>query len=837
MALIDEVRTILNRLAPFGWKDLFAKHKLDITAVNLQAELERLLPGISRDAKGFESFTIAGIRAIEPGSPARSLLYHALASADVHPTANGNPSQDSNVYPTIDDLDTIENYIYSRARRTLRSFTNPVIVVSAYQYQNTLRSAHGKHADLSFSRTGISRLGTEAYRYEKQLRSFSPLPRSGDRGFAVLPARYGAFIAEYRNPSSADAILRKVSLDPSFIFAFPVHKLFAGKECLFNPDGSPIDIQSLNFVEYHINEKLRRIHTNSPDNLGFVPPLSMFDINKPPFKRDSKDSPDLVFIEKHGSSILLVPQHHATIARTATQQVNGKNELARFVVPPEKFFGPPENGLRNRFATSLGFPTDDPTSINSRTAPSFANIRYEVLSNNGQQTVRNLATLPDAEYNKKLAEGNYEAAHFIDDNSEGAIGVEIKGLSLPILSAYSIVSSIDLFPKVDQIEIQKWLEKITRKPTGFALPDIHFLSGGPKPLNDGRFVPGDRTLAASQRIPNPTLPNPMQVISSGNKAFTRSEAANLTATAIVSNAPFGIAFNVFVDKNTNSPLSWLPDTASDVFEPGWDIAVHKDSTGPFYASYGLGSPFQEDGKICAALNSFWPAATPDTARTFGITGSPTAFPMMDNELGYHPQHPRAIAKEVQSRQGWDGLFGPFFESVNGKNYANFADFNRADYATSSLQNLFGFNGLELNTATEMIARMDALRFCIRVLPPGNDTVPNNKLLLIVAEKVNNWKDWNSKLYPRANSILTDAGYIYIFVEVINDSTDINPSNGGVAVTNPPIRRRYEITNRYECQIDSSNLFFRVDNGLFQRRSYNPTLPELPVLNFENQLLV
>jgi hypothetical protein len=826
MALIDEVRTILNRLALSGWKELFARHKLDITATNLQAELERPLPGISRDAKGFESFTIAGIRAIEPGSPARSLLYHALASGDVHPTVNGNPSQDSNVYPTISDLDTIENYIYSRARRTLGSFTNPVIAVSAYQYQTTSRSAHGKHADLSFSRTGISRLGTEAYRYEKQLRSFSPLPRSGDRGFAVLPARYAAFIAEYRNPSSTDAILRKVSLDSSFIFTFPVHKLFAGRECLFNPDGSPIDIQSLNFVEYHINEKLRRIHTNAPDNLGFVPPLPIFDINKPPFKRDSKDSTDLVAIEKHGSSILLVPQHHATIARTATQQVNGKNELARFVVPPFKFFGPPENALTNRFSTSLGFPTDDPDPNSpSRTAPSFANIRYEVLSNNGQQTVRNLITLPDPEYNKKLTEGNYEAAHFIDDNSEGAIGVEIKGLSLPILSAYSIVSSIDLFPKVDQIEIQKWLERITRKPTGFALPDVHFNAGGPKPLNDGRFIPGDRTLTASQRIPNPTLPNPMQAISSDKKAFVRSEAANLTATAIVSNAPFGIAFNL--SKTTNSPLSWLPDSASDVFEPGWDIAVHSDSTGPFYASYGLGSPFQEDGKICAALNSFWPAATPDTARTFGSSFSPTAFPMMDNELGYHPQHPRSVAKEVLSRQGWDGLFGPFFESVDGKNYSNFADFNRADYATSSLQNLFGFNGLELNTATEMIARMDALRFCIRILPPATDTVPNTRLLLIVAEKVNNWKTWSSKIYPKANNILTDAGYIYIFAELVNPNTDPNPSNGGIALTNPPIRRRYEVSKRYECQIDSGNLFFRVDNGAFQQRSYNPTLPELP----------
>lgn len=835
MALIDEVKVILNRLALRGWKDLFAKHKLDITSANLQAELERLLPGISRDLQGFESFTTTGIRAIEPGVPARSLLYHALASADVHPTANGSPNPDPTAYPTINDLDTIENYIYSRARRTLRSFTNPVVVVVAYQYQHTLRSVHGKHADLSFSRTGIARLGTEGYRYQEQLRSFTSLPRTGDRGFAVLPARYAAFIAEYRKPSSADSVLRKVDLDRDFVFAFPAHKLFAGRECLFNPDGSPIDIQSLNFVEYHINEKLRRIHTNVPDNLGFIAPLPIFDINKPPFKRDSKNSTDLVAIEKCGSSILLVPQPHP-LARTASQQVNGRNELARFVVPPAKTFGPPEDEDGNRFATSLGFPTDDPTSRSSRTAPSFANIRYEVLSSNNQQTVRNLVILPDAEYNKKLEEGNYEAAHFIDDNSEGAIGVEIKGLSLPILNAYSIVASIDLFPKVDQIEIQKWLEKITRKPIGFPIPDVQFNSGGPKPLNDDRFTNGSRTLLPTQRIPNPTLPNPVQTVLPDQKAFTRSEAANLTATAIVGSAPSGVAFDLFKERTTDAPISYLPDAASGVFAPGWDIAVHSDSTGPFYASYGLGSPFQEDGKICAALNSFWPGATPDTARTFGSTFAPTAFPMTDNELGYHPQHPRVTAGEVRSRQGWDGLFGPFFESVNGKNYGNFADFNRADYVTSSIQNLFGFNGLELNNATEMISRMDALRFCIKILPPGNDVVPNTRLLLVVAEKVNDWKSWNSKTYPRANGNLTGAGYIYTFVEVININNDRNPSDGGIAVNDPPIRRRYEIAQRYECQIDSRNLFYRIGNGAFQQRSYNPTLPELLALNSENPAL-
>lgn len=128
MVLIDDVKVILNRLAPLGWQDLFTKQGLDIKNANLETELIRPLGTIRRDSKGFESFTTGGIRAIKPGSPSRSLLYHALASADVHPTNDGNPSNDPKVYPTIDELDMIENYIYSLVKRKISSFTNPVIV-------------------------------------------------------------------------------------------------------------------------------------------------------------------------------------------------------------------------------------------------------------------------------------------------------------------------------------------------------------------------------------------------------------------------------------------------------------------------------------------------------------------------------------------------------------------------------------------------------------------------------------------------------------------------------------------------------------------------------------
>src|SRR5262245_22622516 len=148
MALINDVKAVLQRLSTRGWKDLFAVHGLDI-AVNvgaLAAELARDLV-VDRTHRGFEEFALDGTRAVEPGVPGRSLLYHALASSDVVPL-KANPGPDD--FPTLEELETIENYVYSTAHRTLSSFSNPVIGVFAYQYREKSLSPHRQHADLSF---------------------------------------------------------------------------------------------------------------------------------------------------------------------------------------------------------------------------------------------------------------------------------------------------------------------------------------------------------------------------------------------------------------------------------------------------------------------------------------------------------------------------------------------------------------------------------------------------------------------------------------------------------------------------------------------------------------
>ena len=63
MALI-EVKSICNRLAPAGWKDLLLNHGLDITADDLKKELNKELSVIDRSIPGFEDFALEGKRGI-----------------------------------------------------------------------------------------------------------------------------------------------------------------------------------------------------------------------------------------------------------------------------------------------------------------------------------------------------------------------------------------------------------------------------------------------------------------------------------------------------------------------------------------------------------------------------------------------------------------------------------------------------------------------------------------------------------------------------------------------------------------------------------------------------
>ena len=64
MVLIDRVKEICERLAPYGWGNLLLRHGLDITATDLKQELSKPLSSIDRSWPGFEDFSGEGIRGI-----------------------------------------------------------------------------------------------------------------------------------------------------------------------------------------------------------------------------------------------------------------------------------------------------------------------------------------------------------------------------------------------------------------------------------------------------------------------------------------------------------------------------------------------------------------------------------------------------------------------------------------------------------------------------------------------------------------------------------------------------------------------------------------------------
>jgi hypothetical protein len=139
MSLIEQVQNICNRLAPYGWRDLLLLHGLDITVEDLKTELLRDLPNINRGISGFNDFAIEGKRGIEPGNPARSLLYHAFASTTVTKGPNGDELKE---FPTLAEIEVIENCVFGIQAPTIQQLLaqahgDPIaIVIFAAEYRS-----------------------------------------------------------------------------------------------------------------------------------------------------------------------------------------------------------------------------------------------------------------------------------------------------------------------------------------------------------------------------------------------------------------------------------------------------------------------------------------------------------------------------------------------------------------------------------------------------------------------------------------------------------------------------------------------------------------------------
>ena len=138
--------------------------------------------------------------------------------------------------------------------------------------------------------------------------------------------------------------------------------------------------------------------------------------------------------------------------------------------------------------------------------------------------------------------------------------------------------------------------------------------------------------------------------------------------------------------------NYLPDAAAGVFAPGWDTSVDNTDNTDHLAAYGLGSPFPEDAKLCAALSAFWPAVAPDAGRSFS-RNFPTVSPMTDAEIIDLP---------------WDGVVGPKFVARNNQQLVEYTRFDHVDYIQNTLNKKFSLSltgKVDVNEYTNRVIAM------------------------------------------------------------------------------------------------------------------------------------
>lgn len=773
-----------------------------------------------RSVAGFEDF--GGKRLIEPGKPALSLLYFALASPRVR-LPSGTPKDH---YASLAQLEDLENYIVVAAPLddSILDLDKYAIAVFAYEFRPGAKTPHRHHADMVYSRTGVSRVGTTRHHWDRQHRRFSNIPApeepglSGTQNASVTPARFALFLAQVVEQDKAHFIGEHLR-DWSYQFLLPVRKIVTGDPLLQG--------RQVIFKQYHRDEKLARLLSMRVigDEPLVLPATVAFQGTQPPFlrvtcsttastsplQRDNTFGTDqqLVSLVPVASSVLLEP-FPAPMVREAAQRINGKRERLRFRVPA--FYGEYNNKISNRRYTTLkvienpvreavGFGVDDivfsgirtnTSFVAPRNGPTFVNIRYQVSESDGESVTYLGPGCGVADWEGKIKTGNYWAALFQDNLCDGCVSADLSPaqcmpnaaalnfeqlLARPFLPAFSLVSAPDFLQSVDGIDLNKY--------------DDHFLEGGTETVSGARvranphlLLPGTMGRAFPLRFP---------------KGETIRPDTALTVTAVVSAAAVAPKLHVLRDyESTNS----LPDTASNVFAPGWDITYSNTGTNNqfYFASFGLGSPFPEDMKLCAAANGMWPASSPDAARTFSpslegvytlapsaVTRTftrrpPTAVPLLDSELGIHSTSPAVQDQLLPASTGWDGECGPFLIVDNGVLEVNFTDIGRADYVRNffSEHNTMRMDALQNIKAEELIGRMGALRTCIRYLPPyvPLKQVRLSELWLVSAELVPDWNlgalghgipkqmVGNDKLWATTSRLgpVSGRGMLFVFAE-------------------------------------------------------------------------
>jgi hypothetical protein len=319
-----------------------------------------------------------------------------------------------------------------------------------------------------------------------------------------------------------------------------------------------------------------------------------------------------------------------------------------------------------------------------RNCPEFINIRHKLSADLSQVEDLNLRKIGSSEFQALVNAGNFEAALYLDSICDGFVRATFhwSGHLNTATSAFSVVTAPDFFPCIKNLDLQKF--------------GSNCREGGPSPLCEGR-------LQANVHSRDPAT---------GAIVFGDDD----TIAAAVCTAPRGTPAASPFTQLSYEVATALTDGASNIFAPGWDVTYGRDGlfSKPYYHTAGLGCPFVEDVKLCAAANGMWAAASPDASRTFARK-TPTAMPLTDEELGIHPDSPlRGFVDEAT--RGWDGEQGPFFcAGTNGTWGVNYADIWRSDYVTNAMRGLMRYDLLRRIARPEMERRMSALQAAIAKL--------------------------------------------------------------------------------------------------------------------------
>ncbi len=677
--ITEQLWGVWQRLGPH-WASYFNTAGLDLTKVTQEDFRDRLTAPIKVNfgAPGLEDLSPQCQRGIEPGDPALSLFYHALASPHVHPSEIESTPEN---YPTIADLEVVENFIYAAAEMTVdklraKAKGHPLaIVVFAYEYAPAEDTVHGLYADLCFSRTGICRVGNAVPHYEPQARGFFPYVE-GSPNAHVVPARFGAFVA-FQQAGQRGTVGPQDFLkgDEKLGFWVPIHKLFRGPECIQTFD------LDLAFEVAHVNEKIRKVHLQLQSekvDTGWTPEQ----MTGTPFVITEQLAS---FCQSQGLMIPFVHDPLVSPAKTSDGKYVG------FKVPANHDLG----------ESALWLDKD----ANTRSSPEFVHVRYKIDEKEGTQELVYLPDTTSQDIVQVLKQGEFEAANFVDWTADGYIKANCPALVQALngntnqtvsLAAYSILAQPDFFPLVTQRGLTAWVKESPLK--AFIWPDQGII---PNPLSETR-LPANITLKGA--------------------AF---DSADTTVSAIVGkprpDQPASTPLKLIREQpNRQSTLSCR---SSSLFDPGWDISgssLDPDTAkGPaFMANYGLGSPFPEDTLICSALGSFWPGAVPDTTRFFPPSSYPGTTPLLDSEADW----PAVNRPQVRGNSiDYHALtYADFVKALyEGQfNYARFAQVSLSDYILRTTVTARFYQYLQTTGALDAKDPTQRLKFIITSFDTG-----------------------------------------------------------------------------------------------------------------------